>query len=79
MKAGKPPSGPPVRGDRVLKGSREVGSVTSAAWSPTLSRDIALALVREDEVSAQDALSIDRGGWDLRAHLHPLPFVRAGA
>ncbi len=70
---------PPVRGDRVSKGDREVGFVTSGTWSPTLGWVIALALLRIDEVAPSEALFIDRGGWDLRARQHPLPFVRGHA
>lgn len=70
---------PPVRGDRVSKGDREVGFVTSGTWSPALGWVIALALLRADEVSPSDVLFIDRGGWELRARLHPLPFVRGSA
>src|SRR3989475_10135394 len=70
---------PPVHGDKVSKGSREVGKATSGTWSPTTGWVIALALLRIDEVSAKDVLFIDRGGWDLRAQIHPLPFVRGSA
>jgi len=70
---------PAVHGDKVSKGTREVGKVTSGTWSPTTSWVIAIALLRADEVSAKDTLFIDRGGWDLRAQLHPLPFVRGSA
>ena len=70
---------PPVRGDKVSKGNREVGKVTSGTWSPTTGWVIALALLRVDEVSSKDTLFIDRGGWDLRAQIHPLPFVRGNA
>jgi folate-binding protein YgfZ len=70
---------PPVHGNRVSNGGREVGSVTSAAWSPTLGWVIALALLRVDAVSPVDPLFIDGGGWDLRARLHSLPFVRTAA
>jgi folate-binding protein YgfZ len=70
---------PPVHGDKVSKGTREVGKVTSGTWSPTTGWVIALALLRVDEVSAKDTLFIDRGGWDLRAQIHPLPFVRGSA
>src|SRR5438309_11887882 len=70
---------PPVRGDKVSKGNREVGKVTSGTWSPTTGWVIALALLRVDEVSSRDMLFIDRGGWDLRAQIHPLPFVRGNA
>ncbi|OLC62578.1 hypothetical protein AUH73_04380 [archaeon 13_1_40CM_4_53_4] len=66
---------PPVHGDKVSKGTREIGKVTSGTWSPTTGWVIALALLRADEVSAKDTLFVDRGGWDLRAQLHPLPFV----
>src|SRR2546428_370004 len=70
---------PPVRGDKVSKGTREVGKVTSGTWSPTTGWVIALGLLRVDEVSAKDTLFIDRGGWDLRAQIHRLPFVRGSA
>src|SRR2546428_597036 len=70
---------PPVRGDKVSKGTREVGKVTSGTWSPTTGWVIALGLLRVDEVSAKDTLFIDRGGWDLRAQIHPLPFARGSA
>src|SRR5437867_2100111 len=70
---------PPVHGDKVSKGTREVGKVTSGTWSPTTGWVIAIALLRAEEVSAKDTLFIDRGGWDLRAQLHPLPFVRGSA
>jgi len=67
---------PPAHGDRVVAAGSEVGRVTSGAWSPTLGRPIALALLRIDRVSAGDPIFVDRAGWDLRAALHPLPFVR---
>ena len=70
---------PPVRGDPVSRGEQKVGAVTSAAWSPAVGWVIALALLRVDAVSPTDALFVDRGGWSLRARLHPLPFVRPGA
>jgi folate-binding protein YgfZ len=67
---------PPVHGDVVSVGSREVGSVTSGTWSPTLRSSIAMALLRLDAVSTENGLSVDRAGWDLRARLSPLPFVK---
>src|SRR5207249_12049678 len=70
---------PPVRGDRVSKGDRDVGFVTSGAWSPTIGWVIALALLRLDDVSAKDTLFINRGGWDLRARTVAVPFVRGTA
>ncbi len=67
---------PPERGDRVRSAHGDVGHVTSGAWSPTLGRVIALGILRIEEVGPTTELSVDRGGWDLRAALHPLPFVR---
>jgi len=65
----------PVHGDRVSSDGREVGFVTSAAWSPSLGRVVALAILRLDAVSPQAMLFIDRGGWALRGRLSPLPFL----
>ena len=70
---------PPARGDPVTLKGAEVGRVTSGAWSPTTGWVVALALVRVDDVPADASLFVDRGGWDLRARLHPLPFVRGSA
>jgi len=67
---------PPERGDRVRTVAGDVGAVTSGAWSPTLRRFVALALLRVDSVTPTTGLFVDRGGWDLRATLRPLPFVR---
>ncbi len=70
---------PPSRGDAVSKGGERVGVATSGVWSPTLDSMIALALLRVERVSPSDSLFVDRGGWDLRGKLHPLPFVRSRA
>jgi folate-binding protein YgfZ len=70
---------PPAHGDRVSSAGRDIGAVTSATWSPTRTAAIGMALLRADAVSAADGLFINRGGWDLRARLHPLPFVEGSA
>jgi len=70
---------PPVHGDRVSSAGRDIGAVTSATWSPTRTAAIGMALLRADAVSSADGLFINRGGWDLRARLHPLPFVAGSA
>lgn len=70
---------PPVHGDRVSSAGRDIGAITSGTWSPTRSGAIGMALLRVDAVSAADGLFINRGGWDLRARLHPLPFVAGSA
>lgn len=70
---------PPAHGDRVSSSGRDVGVVTSGTWSPTRTAAIGMALLRVDAVSAADVLLINRGGGDLRARLHPLPFVASSA
>jgi folate-binding protein YgfZ len=69
----------PERGDRVRAHDADIGHVTSGAWSPTLNRVLALALLRIGAATPAMDLSIDRGGWDLRASVHPLPFVKGRA
>ncbi len=66
---------PPSRGDVIRLEGQEVGAVTSGCWSPTTGWVIALALLRVDKVRTDSRLFIDHDGWDLRASLHPLPFV----
>ena len=41
-------SDPPIAGTPIFAGSQEVGSVTSAAWSPALGQSIALGYVHRD-------------------------------
>jgi folate-binding protein YgfZ len=64
----------PLHGDRISNSGREVGLITSAAWSPTIGRVIAMGIVRLDAVARDDVLFVDRSGWDLRARMSSLPF-----
>jgi glycine cleavage system aminomethyltransferase T len=64
----------PAHGDRVSKDGHEVGRVTSAAWSPTFGRVVALGILRLDAVSRDDRLSIGHGDRALSARIDPLPF-----
>ncbi len=66
---------PPSGGDVVRVEGEEVGRVTSGCWSPTTGWVLALALLRVDKVRTDSRFFIDHDGWDLRASLHPLPFV----
>lgn len=65
----------PAHGDRVSKDGREVGYVTSAAWSPTFGQVIALGILRLDAVSRDDRLSIGHGERSLLARIGSLPFA----
>lgn len=66
---------PPSAGDVVRLEDEDVGAVTSACWSPTTGWVVALAMLRVDKVRTDSRLFVDHDGWDLRASLHPLPFV----
>jgi folate-binding protein YgfZ len=61
-----PPAGTPVRADE-----RDVGHVTSSAWSPRRQRAIALAYVQRDFVAPGTVVSVDGRGGVVAA----LPFV----
>lgn len=65
----------PEPGDPVLADGREIGRVTSAAWSPGLKRPVALAIVRrEHEPGAR--VAVRRAERELAASVSALPFGR---
>jgi tRNA-modifying protein YgfZ len=61
----------PRRGDAVVAGAREIGRVTSAAYSPRLASPIALGYVHRDFVEPGTAVEV--GG--RAGNVAPLPFV----
>ncbi len=64
----------PERGTPVEDGGREIGRISSAAWSPLLGRPLALATVQRDFTEAGTVLQ----AASARATVVPLP-VTAGA
>ena len=65
----------PAAGARIVSGEREIGRVTSAAWSPALSRPIALGYVHRDFVDPGTSVAVE----GATAVVTALPFVgRAG-
>ena len=68
-----PSAGVPARGAAIASGGRELGRVTSAAWSPLLARPIAMGYVHRDFVEPGTAVSI--GG--SAATVATLPFAAA--
>jgi len=66
---------PPAHGNPVAADGEEIGTVTSACWSPTLGYVIALGLLRPEAACAASVLLVDRDGWTMSARLVPLPFV----
>ena len=64
----------PASGSPLLNGDREIGRVTSAAWSPRAGRVIALGYVARD--AAEPGSVVTLGGASPRtAHVTTLPFV----
>ena len=49
----------PPKGAAILSGDREIGRVTSAAWSPALARPIALGYVHRDFVEPGTHVAVD--------------------
>jgi folate-binding protein YgfZ len=66
-----PGTAPPRRGDRIMSGGRDVGSITSSVQSPDLGRPIALGYVHRDFVQPGTALEIAGKPASIAA----LPFV----
>ena len=61
----------PSHGDRIMAGSRDIGSITSAVQSPARGRPIALGYVHRDFVQPGTALDVGGGTATVAA----LPFV----
>jgi tRNA-modifying protein YgfZ len=62
-------------GDRIRSAEREIGRVTSAAWSPTLERPIALGYVHRDFVQPGSVVEIQTQHATASATVVALPFV----
>jgi folate-binding protein YgfZ len=71
----EPGASVPAAGDRVRAGDRDIGSITSAVWSPALDRPIALAYVHREFVEPSTAVEIVSGSAALPATVTSLPFV----
>ncbi len=65
-----------VRGDPVLVEGKQTGNVTSATYSPTLRYVIALGYVRRPNDAPGTRVLIETDGWQLRATVAELPFVK---
>lgn len=65
----------PVAGAALNIGARAVGRLTSVAWSPRLSRVIALGYVHRDFVDPGTRLEVRDGEQSLSAVVTALPFI----
>jgi len=68
-----PSAAVPAIGARVVANGRDVGQITSAVWSPSLSRPVALGYVHRDFVEPGTKVSVD----GATAAIAELPFVRS--
>jgi len=63
-------------GDKVLRGGREIGVVTSGSFAPTLGTAVAMALVDADAAAVGTALEAVIRETRAPARVAPLPFYR---
>lgn len=68
---------PPPAGSSIAASDREVGRVTSAVWSPALSRPIALGYVHRDFFEPGTSLTVSSPAGPMAATVTTLPFVPA--
>jgi tRNA-modifying protein YgfZ len=66
----------PHSGDLISAGGREVGRVTSAAWSPALNTAVALGYVHRDFTESGSTVDIQGSTGPIRAEVAALPLVR---
>ncbi len=67
--------GVPRKGYRVLKEGREIGTVSSGTFSPTLGKGIALCFVDTEERKEGNEVFLEVRGRKLRALLRSYPFI----
>jgi len=65
------------QGAAVLRDGRPVGAVTSGTQSPTLGKNIAMALVETGSAGVGTRLEVDIRGSRTAANVVPLPFYKA--
>jgi len=63
----------PKKGDKVLKGEKEIGYVTSAVYSPALKSNLALAYIRREHSRAGTELIVRCGETAVSAIVADLP------
>ena len=66
----------PSRGAQVEMNGEEVGTLTRAAYCPTLEHVAALGLIHRKAMEPGTALSVREGGKEISAEVAPLPFFR---
>ncbi|NHM30283.1 glycine cleavage system aminomethyltransferase GcvT [Neobacillus terrae] len=68
--------GIPRHGYPVFKGDELIGEVTTGTQSPTLKKNIGLALLQSDEASLENEVEIEIRSKRLKARIVPIPFYK---
>jgi folate-binding protein YgfZ len=66
----------PPKGTKLFLGEKEMGSITSAVWSPRLQAIIALGFVRREANQTGTELEALTPGGKIPAHIVDVPFTR---
>jgi folate-binding protein YgfZ len=65
----------PARGAKLFLGDKEVGSITSAVWSPALRANIALGYVRREANQTGTELEMRADAGKISARIVDVPFA----
>jgi aminomethyltransferase len=68
--------GIPRHGYPVYKGEELIGEVTTGTQSPTLKKNIGLALLQSDEASLENEVEVEIRSKRLKARIVPIPFYK---
>lgn len=68
---------PPEQGDRIFDGQKDIGWITSAVFSPTLRKTIALGYVRMAFTDSGSTVEVESAGDRVEAKVVQLPFYKA--
>ncbi len=66
----------PTRGDKIKHGEREIGYITSSAFSPILKKIIALGYIRREFIEPGTRVIVDIGGENRAAEVVKRPFYQ---
>jgi aminomethyltransferase len=68
--------GIPRHGYPVYKGEERIGEVTTGTQSPTLKRNIGLALIKTEYADLESKVEVEIRGKRLKASVVPTPFYK---
>lgn len=69
-------SSTPITNSRVTSGEKEIGRITSSAYSPTLKQPIAMSYLRREYSTRGTQVNVESDGRNLSATVTDLPFIK---